>query len=75
MNLIQIAILSTNVGKNSLEVENPHSQQESLKCSIWVQFQKWQNDLGLFPRQNIQNHNNTGICPTDAKEAKVNWFY
>ena len=72
MNLIQIAIISTTVGKNSLEVENPHSQQESLKCSIWVQSQKWQNDLGLFPRQNIQNHNNPSICPTDAKEAEVN---
>ena len=28
----------------------PHSQQESMKYSTWVQPQKQQNDLGLFPR-------------------------
>ena len=27
---------------------------KSLKCSTWVQSQKWQNDLGSFPRQTIQ---------------------
>ena len=34
------------------------SQQKSLKCSIRVQPQKLQNDLGLFPRQTIQHHSN-----------------
>ena len=27
---------------------------KSLKCSTWMQFQKRQNDLCLFPRQTIQ---------------------
>ena len=30
---------------------SPHSQQKSLKCSTWMQSQKGQNDLCLFPRQ------------------------
>ena len=29
-----------------------HSQQESLKCSSWMQSQKRQNDLCSFPRHN-----------------------
>ena len=28
----------------------------SLKCSTWVQSQKWQNDLCSFPKQTIQNN-------------------
>ena len=27
-----------------------HGQQKSLKCSTWMQSQKWQNDLCSFPR-------------------------
>ena len=34
----------------------------SPKCSSWVQSQKWQNDLSLFTRQTIQNHNNPILC-------------
>ena len=41
VNLIQMTIISTTVGKNPLgEIESPHSQQKSMKCSIWVWFQK-----------------------------------
>ena len=40
-----------------------HSQQKSLKCTTWIQFQKWQNDLCLFPRQTIQYHSNPSLCP------------
>ena len=37
-----------------------------LGCSL----KKWQNDLGLFPRQTIPNHSNLSLCPiTNAKEA------
>ena len=32
---------------------SPHSQQNSVKCSAWVQSQKQENDLFLFPRQTI----------------------
>ena len=36
-----MTIISTTVGKNPLEeMEYPHSQQKSLKCSTWVQSQK-----------------------------------
>ena len=36
---------------------------KSLKCSAWVQSQKWHNDLGSFPRQTIQCHSNPNLCP------------
>ena len=36
---------------------------KSLKCSTWMQSQKWQNDLCLFPRQTIQYHSNRSLCP------------
>ena len=40
-----------------------HSQQKSLKCSIWMQSQKRKNDLCLFPRQTTQYHSNPSLCP------------
>ena len=53
-----------------------HSQQESLKCSTWMQSQKRQNDLCSFPRQTTQYHSNPSLCPiSNAKEAEVEWFY
>ena len=53
-----------------------HSQQKSLKCSTWVQSQKRQNDLCLFPRQTIQYHGNPSLCPNQyAEEAEVELFY
>ena len=36
---------------------------KSPKCSTWMQSQKWQNDLCLFPRQTIQYHSNPSLCP------------
>ena len=36
---------------------------KSLKCSTWMQSQKQQNDLCLFPRQTIQYHGNLSLCP------------
>ena len=36
---------------------------KSLKCSIWMQSQKQQNDLCLFPRQTIQYHSNPNLFP------------
>ena len=35
---------------------------KSLKCSTWMQSQKQQNDLYLFPRQTIQYHSNPSLC-------------
>ena len=62
MNLTQMAIISTTVGKNPLE-KMEDSQQKSPKCSTWVQTQKQRNDLYSFPRQTIQYHSNQSLCP------------
>ena len=35
---------------------------KSLKCSTWMQSQKQQNDLCVFPRQPIQYHGNPSLC-------------
>ena len=43
-----------------------------MKYSTWVQPQKQQNDLGLFPRQTIQHYS---APTTNAKETEVKWFY
>ena len=44
----------------------------SPKCSTWMQSQKQQNDLCLFPRQTIQYHSNPVYTPTtNAEEAEV----
>ena len=48
---------------------------KSLKCSTWVQSQKQQNDLGLFPRQNFQVIVIRVYAPTtDAKEVEDDQF-
>ena len=36
---------------------------KSPKYSNWIQSQKQQNDLWLFPRQTIQYHGNLRLCP------------
>ena len=54
-------------------MEKPHSQQESLKCSSWVQSQKVQNDLSLLPRQTIQHHNNSSLCPNNWCRRSWSW--
>ena len=36
---------------------------KSLKCTIWMQSQKRQNDLCSFPRQTVQYHGNPNLCP------------
>jgi len=41
VNLTQMTIISTTVGKNPLgKWSTPHSQQKSRKCSTWMQSQK-----------------------------------
>ena len=46
---------------------------KSQKCSTWMQSQKRQNDLCLFPRQTIQYNHNPSLCP-NKEEAEVEWF-
>ena len=36
--------------------------KKGLKCSTWMQSQKWQNDLCSSPRQTIQYHGNPSLC-------------
>ena len=36
---------------------------KSLKCSTWVQFQKWQNYVSLISRQITQHHSNPSLYP------------
>ena len=49
---------------------------KSPKCSTWMQSQKWQNDLCLFPRQIIQYHGIQAYTPTsNTEEVEVEWFY
>ena len=65
MNLIQMTIIATTVGKKPLEeMSSPHCQQKGPKYSTWVQSQKQQNDLCSFPRQTIQYHRNPSLCPS-----------
>ena len=48
----------------------------SLKCSTWMQYQKLQNDLCLFPSQAIQYYSHQVYEATsNAEEAEVEWFY
>ena len=44
---------------------------KSPKCSTWMQSQKRQNDLCLFPRQTILYLSNPSLCPNQyAEEAE-----
>ena len=75
MNLIQMTIISTIVGKNPLkDWISHHSQQKSLKCSTWIQSQKWQNDLCLVPRQTIQYQSNPSLCPHQQCQRSWSWM-
>ena len=52
------------------------SQQKSLKCSTWMQSQKQQNDLCLFPSQPFNITVIQVYAPTrNAEEAEVEWCY
>ena len=39
----------------------------------WVQSQKQQNDLGLFPRQIIQHHSNLSLHPNHSCQRSQSW--
>ena len=77
VNLTQMTIISTTAGRNpSEEMECPSWSTKESKCSTWMQSQKLQNDLCLFPRQTIHYHGIQAYAPTsNAEEAEVGWFY
>ena len=48
---------------------------KSLKCSTWMQSQKWQNDL-CFQGKPFNIMVIQAYAPTsNAEEAEVEWFY
>ena len=47
--------------------------KKNPKCSTWMQSQKWQNDLCLFPRQTIQYHSNPSLCPNQECWRSWSW--
>ena len=53
-----------------------HSQQESPKCSTWMQSQKWQNDPHCFPDKPF-NSTVIQVCAltSNAEEADVERSY
>ena len=39
----------------------------------WVQSQKWENDLNVFPRQTIQYPSNPSLCPDQQRWRSWSW--
>ena len=50
-------------GQESLRNGKAITVNKSSKCSTWMQSQKEQNDLCLFPKQTIQYDSNPSLCP------------
>ena len=50
-------------GQESLKRHGIALTVNKRECNTWVQSQKWQNDLCLFPRQTIQYQSNPSLCP------------
>ena len=78
MNLTQMTIISTTVGKNHLEeMECLRSQQKSPKCSTWMQLKNDRMILSHF--QGKEPFDITVIqvyaLTSNAEEAEVEWFY
>ena len=71
-----MTIISTTVGRNPLEEwSSHHGQQESPKCSTWMQSQKRQNDL-YFQGKPLNITVIQLYDPTsNAEEAEVEWLY
>ena len=67
-------ISTTEAGIPQKKWSSHNGQQKSPKCSTWMQSQKPQNDLCLFPRQIIQYHSNPIYVPTSNTE-EAEWFY
>ena len=47
---------------------------KNLKCSTWMQSQKWQHDLCLFLRHTIQYHSNPSLCPNQSCWRSWSWM-
>ena len=75
-NLTQMTIISTTVGRNPLEeMELPLWSTKESEIQYLDAISKM-TEWSLFPRQIIQYHSNTSLCPTsNAEEAEVEWYY
>ena len=76
VNLTQMTIISTTVGKIPWKKwSSHHNQQKSPKCSNWIQSQKWQKISVCFQGKQF---NITVIqiytLTSNAEEAEVEWF-
>ena len=69
-----VAQSQTRLKRLSSSSNSLHSQQESLKCSTWVQPRKQQNDLGSFPGQIIQHHSNPSLCSSHWHWRSWSWL-
>ena len=47
---------------------------KSPKCSTWMQSQKQQKELCSFPRQTIQYHSNSSLCPNQSCWRSWSWM-
>ena len=47
---------------------------KSPKSSTEERSQKWQNDLGLLPRQSIQYHSNPSLCHNHTYQRSGHWL-
>ena len=77
MNLIQMTIISTTVGKNPFGRNGVAFivNNKSPKCSTWVQSQKWENDLCFQGKPFNITVIHVYAPTTNAEEAEVEWFY
>ena len=56
--------------------EQQKNNKKSRKCSTWMQSQKRQNDLCLFPRQTIQYHSTViQVCAPKSNAEEAERFY
>ena len=72
-----MTIIPTTVGKIPWKKwSSHHGQQESLKCSTWMQSQKRQNVSVHFQGKLFNITVIQVYAPTsNAEEAEVEWFY
>ena len=54
---------------------SPNSQQKSLKCSTWVQSQKWHSDLCFQGKPFNITVIQTYAPTSNAEEAELEWLY
>ena len=48
--------------------------KKRLKCSTWIQSQKWQNDFCSFQRQTIQYYSNLSLYPNQLCWISWSWM-